>query len=333
MAEKKRKKKRRFSSIVRDIFPRKQDKIFEKIRKVVFLCSIVALIGCAVYYSGEVVSIVKENSNYSKMMKLKNNSDYDENDVPKEMLEKYKPYYAENNDFIGWIRLEDPEAEKPVIDYPVVQTTDNSYYVTHNFYGEEDRSGEVFADYRAEITRDFHPANIVLYAHNLYTGTYFAKLTRYKDVEFYKNHPIINFDSLYEEGMYKIFAAMFTNTLEKNGEVFKYTAKQNFKNRTDFNEYMAEVLDRSYIYTDVDVEYGDEILTLSTCWFQFSKEDGRFVVFARKLRDGEAAEVDVNKAVQNESPKFFDQYYRVMGGKWAGRAWDSSLIKNFDTVN
>ena len=78
-------------------------------------------------------------------------------------------------------------------------------------------------------------------------------------------------------------------------------------------------------FTDVDLEYGDELLTLSTCYYPLGKEnaDTRFVVFARRVREGESEEVDTSVAKQNPDPLYFDYWYQTHGTKWGGRNWDA----------
>ena len=90
-------------------------------------------------------------------------------------------------------------------------------------------------------------------------------------------------------------------------------------------------MDRSLFYTDVDLEYGDELLTLSTCYYPFGKEvDTRFVLFARRVREGESAEVDTSKAYINDDPLYFDYWYQLYGGSWGGRKWDTTKVKGLD---
>ncbi len=240
-----------------------------------------------------------------------------------------------NKDFIGWITI----PNEPMIDYPVVQGDDNEYYLTHAFDGSESKFGTVYADSKVRITAESRPNNIVLYGHNVEIGTYFAMLTRYfnqrhsPDLSYYKEHPTIEFSTIYENGtVYKIFAGMYVNIYEKDGEVFPYHTKRNFSSKSDFDDYMGKVFDRSTFYNpDVSVAYGDEILTLSTCIDVEYPNDYRWVVYARKVRDGESPEVDVEKAYANPDPLFPDTYYNIWGGGgWGGRAWDTSLIEDFE---
>ena len=67
--------------------------------------------------------------------------------------------------------------------------------------------------------------------------------------------------------MYKIFSVFLTNTKTEHGEVFDYWTQVYFSSKSEFDNYVAECLDRSYFYTGVDLQYGDELLTLSTCDF------------------------------------------------------------------
>lgn len=254
--------------------------------------------------------------------------------APLPVLDEYAEDYEKNNDFIGWIQIDGLP-----IDYPVVQAEDNSYYLNRNFDGEYYVNGSIFADYRAEFTTRTRPDNIVLYGHNMITGPSFAKVTEYcpwkyggSSLDQYIKSPTLNFNTIWDQdGTYKIFAAMFVNTQSKHGEVFNYHRVHNFANDGEFYDYIGKVMDRSLFYTDVDLEYGDELITLSTCYYPLGKDaNTRFVLFARRVRDGESAEVDTSKAYVNPSPLYFDYYYQVWGGSWAGRNWDASLVKGFD---
>ncbi|MBQ8614211.1 MAG: class B sortase [Ruminiclostridium sp.] len=255
---------------------------------------------------------------------------------PLPVMSTYEAKYAENEDLIGWIKLEAAN-----LNDPVMQAEDNKYYLDKDFNGNEYKNGSFFVDYKCQFTTRTRPANTIIYGHNMVTGPSFAKLTRYYDarlngdypnrLDFYMNNPTIQFDTVWEEGTYKVFACMYVNTMEEHGEVFKYYKQRDIKNEGQFYEYIAKIMDRSVFYTDVDLEYGDEILTLSTCYYPLGKEvDSRCVVFARRVRDGESAEVDTSKAYINESPLYFDYYYKVNGGKWAGRTWDTTKVKGFD---
>ena len=249
----------------------------------------------------------------------------------------FKEYHDINEDMIGWINVYIPGEVD--INEPVVQGEDNKYYLTHDFMGKEVKEGAIFADFKCTFTTRTRPANTILYGHNMASGKSFAKITRYctwykagQGISQYVAAPTVKFDTVWEEGTYKVFAAIFVNTEEKNGEVFKYYKQRTITSEGEFYVYIGKIMDRSLFYTDVDLEYGDELLTLSTCYYPLGKEnaDTRFVVFARRVREGESEEVDTSKAYVNPSPLYFDYYYKVNGGSWAGRKWDTSKVKGFD---
>ncbi len=347
--------------IAKYLIPWKGDKPAEIIRKIVFLVAAVALVVtlCVIisdaaqrintdrqdkdradaFHSAE--SLVNDKTIYisnSETSSGSNSSTPEEKPV-RPVQPKFEELLKQNPDTIGWIHI--PDMPLVDLDYPVMQTDDNDYYLTHDFNRNEVRSGALFVDFRDKITPQDQPANIVVYGHNMATGQYFAQLTEYcnygftvndhSDISFYKAHPTIEFDTLYSHSTYKIFATMMVNTEEEAGEVFPYYLKHNFESKSDFNEYVAEILDRSTFYNpDVNVTYGDQLLTLSTCLLGNYETDARFVVFARETREGESPTVDVSKAYYNPNPKFYDLYYKQKNYTWEGRKWDKNLLVGYE---
>lgn len=261
---------------------------------------------------------------------------------PLPVMEEYAEEKGMYEDMVGWIKVEGTP-----IDYPCVQGKDNKYYLEHNFKKEEERNGACFVDYLCDFSNTrVRPANIIIYGHNMMKGPSFAKLTTYcpwykvggytsnmslLNLEQYNTAPTVTFDTIWEKGTYKVFAAMYVNTQEEHGEVFKYYKQRTIANEGEFYDYIGKIMDRSLFYTDVDLEYGDELLTLSTCYYPLGNNiDTRFVVFARRVREGESAEVDTSKAYINPSPLYFDYLYKVYGGSWQGRNWDTTKVKGFD---
>ena len=273
-------------------------------------------------------------------------------DADIETIKKEKPgiqadflaLYNKNPDIVGWIKLGGKDDPIVNIDYPVMQAEDNDYYLTHNFKREDAPRGAIFADYRNKFEDGALSGNTVLYGHNMWTGdTMFAKLSRYYDggvpkgetsdyMKFYRDHPTIEFDTLYENAEWKVFACVLFNTQEELGEVYPYINVRDFANADQFNTFILDIMDRSVLWTDVDLQYGDNILTLSTCYYPYTKEkaDTRVAVFARKVREGESAEVDTSKAMRNPDPLLFAYEYRVKGGSWGGRKWDSSKLLGYN---
>lgn len=349
----KRKKMNGFESFISGIIPWKGDSTGEIVRKVVFLVAIAALVytGFAMldFYvwrdnrnseDAQYWADQKEQNSTDDVITIilndkdKNNSaeNADENKEV-EVLAEYVPYYEKNNDFVGWVQM------YPYIQYPVVQGEDNEYYLKHNFDGGYNENGTIFADYQGKITAEEMPHNTLLYGHNLITNNFFQPLSNFRKqgIEFLKNNYTLEFDTLYERNQYKIFSIFLTNTKSEHGEVFNYWNKVYFNSKSDFNNFVAECLDRSYFYTGVDLQYGDELLTLSTCDFSMFS-DMRLVVVARKLREDESLSMDPSTFIDNSGfdengnvqRKMFQAYYDTYGCEWAGRNWDPSYIKDFE---
>lgn len=338
-----RRKKTPLQRFTGAVIPAGSDSVGEAVRKIVLLFSIVVTIVCSILIIRDMNVATKQVVADQDRIDLKQEVEISgiiplENDkierIKKEapnILDKYVALYDQNPDIIGWVKIEDTP-----IDYPVMQFTDNDFYLYRDFDKKDSKLGSIFADYHVKFKPTVRPHNTVLYGHNISNGTYFAKLTnyypkKYGSLDFYLTHPTVTFDTIYAEGTYKVFAGVFINTEEKHGDVYEYYRKRTFKDKTAFYDFTQNVMDRSVFYTDVDLEYGDEFLTLSTCYYPLGNDvDTRFVVFARRVREGESAEVDVSKAYINPSPLYFDYYYRVNGGSWKGREWDTSLVGGLD---
>ena len=353
--------------VLKATFPWKGDKWTEVLRKLIFMISAIVLIASVWTLIANEAGRIEDHHNNNELSDLYHGSessqstdstqpvsaesDTDENvtaeseepqteesapteDAPPEIREEFLPLLEINEDIVGWVTIGDKD--DPLIDYVVVQGEDNDYYLEHNYKKEKSRSGSIFADYRDSLKEGDEPDNIVLYGHNMASGEYFAKLIRFfnyrygtmNEPEYYRQYPTITFSTRYEEYTYKIFAGMMVNTQESEGDVFYYLRGRNFTDEQHFNEYIGQVLDRSTFYTDVDVRYGDPLLTLSTCILDYQNWDLRWVMYARRVRDGEDPSVDVSKAYTNPDPLFFDAYYRTYGGSWGGRKWPSELLSS-----
>lgn len=222
----------------------------------------------------------------------------------------YEDYYEVNNDFVGWISIEGTD-----VDYPVVQGDDNEYYLTHNFEKEYESRGTIFMDYQSDP--DFGYTNTVIYGHNWLDDTVFSELTQYSDIEFYREHPIIEYNTRTEVHQWKIFAVFITSASEDedNGYVFNFIYPD--MGGINFEGYMEEVYERTLYYTDVDVNEDDKILTLCTCTREVDtssyRADCRIVILARMVREGESTSVDTDAAYENDNPKYPQIWYDLKG--------------------
>lgn len=197
------------------------------------------------------------------------------------ILEKYSRLYEENNALAGWLKIDDT-----VIDYPVLWLEgDNDYYLSHDFYGNENRYGQIVLDYRCSI--DPPTTNLILHGHHMKDGSMFGSLKKYKRKSYWKEHRYIHFDTIYEEGIYEIFAVFLSKVYYQDEDVFKYYNFVNAETEEEYNYFYENVKKLTNFSTGVVPKYGDSILTLSTC--EYSQENGRLVVVARKLSADEIA--------------------------------------------
>lgn len=232
-------------------------------------------------------------------------------DYPEGIQEKYKMLYTQNQDFVGWLTVPGTS-----IDTPVYQTNNNSYYLKHDNYDAYTKYGIPFLDMYCNVNT--LSRNSTIYGHNFDNGLIFDELHNYQDLEFFKENPVIEFNTLYRDYKWKVIAAFHTNgnTSGDNGYLFYYIAANMGNN--SFMDFYDELQQRSYIHTGVDVIETDKVLTLSTCTYFFDKngslQNARFVVVARLVRDGESEAVDVSLATENDNVRYPQLYYDVYGG-------------------
>lgn len=217
------------------------------------------------------------------------------------VVEDFNALYKVNKDIVGWIKIPDTP-----LNLPVVQGTDNVFYLYRSLKKEQAALGIPFADCKATITKERQSENVTIYGHAAANGSYFAPIKKYKDLSYYKEHPLVIFNTIYGDGVYKIVGFFMEDVAINNTERFAYHEKVDL-DEDGFNEYMDNVMKRSYFTTGVDVKYGDQLLTLSTC-AKNSETDFRFVIVARKVRDGESTAVDTSLA--QEQPN------KLMPAKW-----------------
>ncbi len=211
-----------------------------------------------------------------------------------------------NSDIIGWINIPDT-----IIDYPILQPPkdDSNFYLNHNYKKEKSRYGSIFID--PNNTLGMEVKNLILHGHHMRDGSMFAVITKFSDLNFYQEHPIIVIDTGNEVTKYKIISIFKTNTKKEHGEIFDYI-KNSFKDKKDFLDYIHNVKIRSLLDVPVDVNDEDSIVPLSTCSYEF--EDFRTVLVARRIRDGEEDHVDVEKAKKSNNPLMPDCWYKKYGG-------------------
>ena len=189
------------------------------------------------------------------------------------VLAKYQKVYQMNEDLFGWLSV-----EGTAFNYPVMHTPeDEEYYLRRGFDREYSRAGVPFLDEDCKTGC----GNYLIYGHNMNNGTMFAQLISYQEQSFWEEHPVIGFDTLYEEGEYEVLAAFYSRVFYKyETNVFRYYDYHDLTDPEVFQEYVDHVRSLSIYDTGVQAEYGDELITLITC--SYGRKHERFVVVARK---------------------------------------------------
>lgn len=190
------------------------------------------------------------------------------------VLVRYSKLKEENPDFAGWISIPDT-----TIDYPVMYVAgDNDTYLYANFNKEWDGGGTPFIDGACSL--EPISDNLIIYGHHMNDNSMFQPLMNYKDKDYYESHKIINFDTIRSKGTYEVVAVIVTRSLYVGEEGFRYYGHLDFSDEEDFNYYWENIQAMSLYQTDAVPEYGDKLITLSTC--EYSQEDGRLAVIAVK---------------------------------------------------
>ena len=188
---------------------------------------------------------------------------------------KFAALKAQNEEFIGWISIDGTN-----LDYPVMYSpTRENFYLKHDFAGNYSDYGVPYLDENCKLDATGQSDNLVVYGHNMKTGTIFGCLTEYKKESYYAQHPTVTFDTLYGDAEYEVFAAFAIDV--ETDQSFLYNEYLDVS-QTKFDEYVAEVRRRSDVKTDIIPQYGDQLLTLSTC--EYSTANGRYVVVARRVK-------------------------------------------------
>lgn len=190
-------------------------------------------------------------------------------------LAKYQELFNQNNEMAGWISIDGTN-----INYPVMYTPDNpDFYLKHSFEKEYSAYG---VPYIAEHCNPFAPSdNVIIYGHHMKNGTMFTGLMDYESKKFYEGNKIIHFDTLTKTADYEIVTVFKTTVYDDTG--FKYYLFANAETEKDFQAYVDECKALSLYDTGVTAEYGDKLITLSTC--EYSKPNGRLVVVAKKVME------------------------------------------------
>ena len=217
----------------------------------------------------ELSTLVKEDSGGTVEI------NYTEKQDKPPILKKYETLYNKNRKLIGWLKIEGCD-----IDYPVMQTSNNEYYLDHNYNQEYDKNGSLFLDKDCDAA--FPNDNMIIYGHHMKSGKMFGNLNYYSKESFWVDNKEFTFDTIYETGTYAVMYVFRSKIYSEEEIVFKYYQFIDATSENEFNSNMEEMANMSLYDTGVTASYGDRLITLSTC--DSSEEDGRFVVVAKKIK-------------------------------------------------
>ena len=304
------KKENIFVKAIKNFIPWKGDSLSKILTKVLFAAIIVSLVVSSCYVGD---FMLKYFQNKSVVEDARDKYDRNDNSVDNEtgVFNRYELLLQQNPDCVGWITVPNTN-----VDNPIYQTDNNDFYLNHNGIKEKSVYGAIFADYRDIISRAGNSKNVTLYGHHMKDGSMFAQLHRYKNISFYKENPVITFDTIYGTGgQYKVFACMITNAnnMDDNGYFFDF-ATPSFRSDVDFMSWIEQIRRRSLYNTAVDVNANDQILTLSTCTYEIKDTDLLCVVIARKVREGESVAVNTGDVTTNNKIIYPQAWYDHFNG-------------------
>lgn len=180
----------------------------------------------------------------------------------KRSMRNLEPLFEANGDCMGWIYISDTS-----VNYPVMYTPQEPQkYLRKNFDGEYSASGVPFLDGNSTPDCD----NLIIYGHNMKNGTMFSDITQYRNKEFFEKHSYIEFETADGLKTYRVFAVV---CLKKTDKWYRNSL---FENEKQYQNAIAEIKGRSLYDAGVTPQYGEQLLTLSTCFGD--SEDSRIIV-------------------------------------------------------
>lgn len=297
---------------ISSFIPHRTDPQNIKIRKWIAIFGIVVFLVAAGYLLNFFVIQPYLNSQINSEIHDIAYNTTDNSDDTKKPKQNWEALKKINKEIVGWISIDGTK-----IDYPVLEhkgdTEYSQYYLYRNYKKESSNYGSVFIDYRS--TESVHSRNIVVHGHNMVDGSMFHEMVNYGsltgNLDYYKKHPVVNFNTPEGDAQYKIISVFKTNTLYDHGEFFNYM-QGSFLSDAEFMNFVYNCRIRSLFDCPVMANEDDQFLTMSTCSYEFT--NFRTVIVARKVREGESADVNTEIATLNSSPVFPEVYYRSRGG-------------------
>ncbi len=229
--------------------------------KKIYLLLIAIFTGLLIYSSFQIFLWLNDNKKTDTEIKtIQNIADNSKDNTQQIDFDKLKSI---NNEVIGWVSVSNTN-----VDYPFVQHSDNSYYLTHSFYKDKNNAGWVFMDYRNKT--DFSDMNSILYAHGRVDGTMFGSLKNTLSNDWYDKKEYYVFIKTPDRNYKFLIFSLYH--IETTDDYLKTTFTKN-----SFDNFINIIKKRSVYNFNNNVNYGDRIITLSTCY----NEKEKMVVHAK----------------------------------------------------
>ena len=251
----------------------------KKYKSIICMIAAVCLLGAAAFCTYQIyhhdTQVEVQEEAFEEIAEVVDNAPDDEvipSNEGEDILAKYKELFLQNEDMVGWISI-----AGTTINYPVMQTKNNpNFYLKHNFEKEYSDLGVPYVQENCDLSTS---DNLIIYGHHIKGQKMFGALEDFKSQSFYEEHRTIQFDTLTEQAEYEIVAVFKTVAYSSAG--FRYYDFVDAESEEDFNAYIAKCRELALYDTGVTAEYGDRLITLSTC--EYSAQNGRLVVVAKKV--------------------------------------------------
>lgn len=239
--------------------------------RIITIILIISLLLSIIYLVKNKLEDKEQNEVFEELENIITEEQEEKREEQQEESINLQKLYELNNDFIGWLTIRNTN-----ISYPVMQTDSNrkDYYLRKNFYKQYSQLG---TPYIAEYCNVKESDNLIIYGHHIKNNQMFGELEKYKKEEFYNNHKVINFNTIYENADYEIISVF--KTVAYTG--FEYYKFVNSNSKQEFDTFIKKCKELSFYETEKTAEYGEKLITLSTC--EYSNKNGRLVVVAKKL--------------------------------------------------
>lgn len=189
-----------------------------------------------------------------------------------QVLPEFAYVYTINHDMVGWIYIDNTRINYPVMHRP----EQKDYYLYKDFHEAYSADGSIYIREDCDV---FAPTdNVVIYGHRMNSGAMFADLLKYKEEEFYRENPYIQFDTLREHQTYEIISVFTISASLDNGFQFHRYVDMT---EEEFAEFVSQCKARALYETGVSAQEGDQLITLSTC--EKNNSYMRVVVVAKKI--------------------------------------------------